>query len=97
MSKLIINIIGAQRGQFTNDEKQTQDYANCYATENLRPDEARKLDACGVSVIKYTLEPAAFAAIKAQKLPCEFICEVQTSQNANGLKQRLLTATKLPA
>lgn len=92
MAKLLVTIIGAARGNFTNDEKENVEYGSAYVTEELRPDEARKYDAVGVMVIKYGLTPEAFNGIKGCKLPADFQCDIQQSQSATGIKLKLISA-----
>lgn len=96
-TKMIVNVVGASRGSFKNDEDKQQEYASVFVLEDLKADAARGMEAVGYRSDKYSATPEAFAGIKGQKLPAEFICEVETRTTQQGMKIKLLNAKRMGA
>jgi len=87
--KMVMQVYGARRGVF-EDEGRKINYCAVFAANDLDPSE--KVEACGMSVEKFSADPIAYDAIKGAKLPAWFACDVDVKGNANGAKIKIKNA-----
>lgn len=92
--KMMLQVYGARRGSFEDEGRKVQ-YCAVYASNDL--DSNDRVEAVGMSVEKFSADATAFDAIRTEKLPAWFTCDVEVKTGPQGSKIKIKNAKAMKA